>query len=103
MVLHAGSLSRATNERLDVRLRPPTVMFAQVLVLRIADQNVVVLTLSSGRSDVVLGDTPQLEWAAHKSNGKLCVAGTFRTAHSLAGIAVRNHHHTRDGPVDADR
>jgi polar amino acid transport system substrate-binding protein len=59
-----------------------------VTTLRIADQNVAILTLTSGRSDVVLGDTPQLEWAAHKSNGKLCVAGTFRTAHSLAGIAV---------------
>lgn len=59
-----------------------------VTTLRIADQNVAVLTLRSGRSDVALGDEPQLAWAAAKSNGALCVAGIFRTAHSLAGIAV---------------
>jgi polar amino acid transport system substrate-binding protein len=59
-----------------------------VTTLRMPDQNVVVLTLSSGRSDVVIADKPQVEWAAHKSNGTLCVAGTFRTAHSLSGIAV---------------
>lgn len=61
--------------------KPPT-------VLGIPDQNVVVLTLTSGRADVVLADKPQVEWAASKANGKLCVTGTFRTPHSLAGIAV---------------
>jgi polar amino acid transport system substrate-binding protein len=56
--------------------------------LEIPDQNVVVLTLNSGRADVVVADKPQVEYAARHSNGQLCVTGAYRTAHSITGIAV---------------
>jgi polar amino acid transport system substrate-binding protein len=59
-----------------------------VQIIRIPDQNQVVLTLSSGRADVVSADKPAVEWAAKQSEGALCVTGTYRTPHSLAGIAV---------------
>ncbi|MYS84611.1 ABC transporter substrate-binding protein [Embleya scabrispora] len=57
-------------------------------ILQIPDQNVVVLTLASGRADVVVGDKPQVEYAASRSDGKMCVIGTYQTGHSIAGIAV---------------
>jgi polar amino acid transport system substrate-binding protein len=57
-------------------------------VLEIPDQNVVTLTLNSNRADVVVADKPQVEYAARHTGGKLCVTGTYRTAHSITGIAV---------------
>ncbi|MEV4063969.1 ABC transporter substrate-binding protein [Nonomuraea dietziae] len=59
-----------------------------VQIIRIPDQNQAVLTLSSGRADVVTADKPAVEWAAKQSEGALCVTGTYRTPHSLSGIAV---------------
>ncbi|MBN6056746.1 ABC transporter substrate-binding protein, partial [Nonomuraea sp. RK-328] len=59
-----------------------------VQIIRIPDQNQVVLTLSSGRADVVTADKPAVEWAAKQSEGAFCVTGTYRTPHSLSGIAV---------------
>ncbi|MFI6539954.1 ABC transporter substrate-binding protein [Nonomuraea sp. NPDC050547] len=59
-----------------------------VQIIRIPDQNQAVLTLSSGRADVVSADKPAVEWAAKQSEGTLCVTGTYRTPHSLSGIAV---------------
>ena len=59
-----------------------------VTILEIPDQNVVVLTLTSGRADVVVADKPQVEYAARQTGGKLCVTGTYRTTHSITGIAV---------------
>jgi len=56
--------------------------------LEIPDQNVVVLTLTSDRADVVVADKPQVEYASKQSDGKLCVTGAYRTAHSITGIAV---------------
>ncbi|WP_206184463.1 ABC transporter substrate-binding protein [Thermoactinospora rubra] len=59
-----------------------------VQIIRIPDQNQAVLTLSSGRADVVTADKPAVEWAAKQSEGALCVTGTYRTPHSLSGIAI---------------
>lgn len=57
-------------------------------ILQIPDQNVVTLTLQSGRADVVVGDKPQVSYAAGQSNGTMCVISTYQTGHSIAGIAV---------------
>jgi polar amino acid transport system substrate-binding protein len=59
-----------------------------VTILEIPDQNVVVLTLASGRADVVSADKPAAEYAAKQSNGQLCMTGSYRTLHSIAGVAV---------------
>ncbi|MFI6680872.1 ABC transporter substrate-binding protein [Kribbella sp. NPDC050470] len=58
-----------------------------ITVNQIPDQNVVVLNLASGRADVVVGDKPQVEYAAGHADG-LCVISTYQTGHSIAGIAV---------------
>lgn len=63
-----------------------------IRILQIPDQNVVVLTMLSGRADVVAADKPQVEHAAEQSHGKLCVSSTYRTSHSIAGIAVPKGH-----------
>ncbi|MFD1543223.1 ABC transporter substrate-binding protein [Nonomuraea guangzhouensis] len=59
-----------------------------VTVLQIPDQNVVVLTLQSGRADIAVGDKPQVEYAAAHSGNAMCVISTYQTSHSIAGIAV---------------
>ncbi|WP_238155657.1 ABC transporter substrate-binding protein [Kribbella soli] len=58
-----------------------------ITINQIPDQNVVVLNLASGRADVVVGDKPQVEYAAGHAEG-LCVVSTYQTGHSIAGIAV---------------
>jgi polar amino acid transport system substrate-binding protein len=70
-----------------------------VQIIRIPDENQVVLTLSSGRSDVVTADKPAVEWAAKQSEGALCVTGTYRTPHSLAGIAVPKRNSALDATL----
>lgn len=50
-----------------------------------------VLNLAAGRADVVVGDKPQVEYAAGHADG-LCVISTYQTGHSIAGIAVPKGH-----------
>lgn len=62
-----------------------------ITINQIPDQNVVVLNLTSGRADVVVGDKPQVEYAAGHAEG-VCVSSTYQTSHSIAGIAVPKGH-----------
>ncbi|GAA3108004.1 polar amino acid transport system substrate-binding protein [Kribbella aluminosa] len=62
-----------------------------ITINQIPDQNVVVLSLASGRADVVVGDKPQVEYAAGHAEG-VCVSSTYQTSHSIAGIAVPKGH-----------
>ncbi|WP_020386836.1 ABC transporter substrate-binding protein [Kribbella catacumbae] len=62
-----------------------------ITILQFPDQNIVVLNLTTGRADVVVGDKPQVEYAAGHADG-LCVVSTYQTGHSIAGIAVPKGH-----------
>jgi len=57
-------------------------------VLQVPDSNAMVLTLQSGRADVVVSDKPQALYTEQQSNGQLCVSSVYETSHSIAGIAV---------------
>lgn len=60
-------------------------------ISQIADQNVVVLNLATDRVDVVVGDKPQMEYAARNTTG-VCVVATYQTNHSIAGLGVPKGH-----------
>ena len=59
-----------------------------VEVLEIPDQTQVALTLTSDRADAVVADLAAVEYTVAQSEGAFCVSGLYKTAHSLAGIAV---------------
>lgn len=57
-------------------------------VLQIPDQTQVALTLTSDRADAVVADLAAVEYTVAQSDGTFCVSGLYKTAHSLAGIAI---------------